>query len=165
MMDLQKWSRQQITNLIANYERLNRTEGGPFTKAQAMLELERRAGGVFDGRQVTQVILKIRDEAHNGIVRYRDIWSNYFPEQPWQGNNSGRIVGKALHAAAYYCATNNLPIVTALVTQANGHVTDQAKQNMFEAAQDWGVAKGANADEFYEINIAAVCGIGQEELP
>jgi hypothetical protein len=164
-MDLQNWSRQQITNLIANYERLDRTEGGPFTKAQAMLELERRDGGDFDGRDVTQSILKIRDKAPNGSVRYLDIWTHYFPDQSWQGNHSGRIVGKALHAAAYYCATNNLPIVTALVTQANGHVTDQAKQNMFEAAQNWGVARGAHADEFYEINIAALRGLGQEELP
>ena len=165
MMDLQKWSRQQITNLIANYERLNRTEGGRFTKAQAMLELERRAGGDFDGSQVTQVILKIRDEAHDGIVRYRDIWSNYFPDQPWQGNNSGRIVGKALHAAAYYCATHRLPIVTALVTQAKGNMTDQAKNNMFEAAQNWGVAEGVSADEFYDINITALRSLRLEELP
>ena len=52
-MDLQNWTNTQIKNLIANYERLKRTEGGPFTKAQAMLELERRAGAEFQVRDVT----------------------------------------------------------------------------------------------------------------
>jgi hypothetical protein len=36
---------------------------------------------------------------------------------------------------------------------------------MVEAAQNWVVATGANADEFYEINIAALRGLSQEELP
>ncbi len=164
-MDLQIWSKQQITNLVANYERLNSTEGGPFTKGQAILELERREGGDFDGRNVTQSILKIRDKAPSGRVRYLDIWSHYFPDQPWQGNHSGRIVGKALHAGSYCCATNIFPIVTALVIQTNGHATDQAKHNMCGAAQSWGVAEGANADEFYEINITALRGVCLEELP
>jgi len=81
------------------------------------------------------------------------------------GNHSQQVVGRSLHAAAYYCATNNLPIVTALVTQAGGHVTDQAKQNMFDAASNWGVAQGNNADEFYEINIAELRRINAEDIP
>lgn len=164
-MDLENWSKQQITNLVANYERLNRTEGGPFTKAQAILELERREGGDFDGLNVTQSILEIPDKAPSSRVPYLDIWSHYFPDQPWQGNHSGRIIGKVLHAASYYCATNNFPIVTALVIQTNGHATDPAKHNMFGAAQSWGVAEGANADEFYEINITALRSLCLEELP
>ena len=164
-MDIQNWTNTQIKNLIANYERLERTEGGPFPKAQAMLELERRAGGEFDGRDVTRLILEMRETATEGCIRYRDIWYHYFPEKPWQGRHPGKVVGKALHAAAYYCATNNLPIVTALVSQAKGHVTDQAKQNMFDAACNWGVAKGKNADEFYGINIAELQDLKAEDLP
>jgi len=164
-MDLQNWTNTQIKNLIANYERLERTEGGPFPKAQAMLELERRAGGEFYGRDVTRLILEMRGSAPDGYVRFRDLWHHYFPEKPWRGHYSGRVVGKALHAAAYYCATNNLPIVTALVSQAKGHVTDQAKQNMFDAASNWGVAKGKNADEFYGINIAELQDLKAEDLP
>ena len=94
-MDIREWTIKQIKNLIANYDRLNRTEGGPFSRAESMLELERRAGGDFDGYDVTNVILKIRDNKENKLVRYRDIWAHYFPEKPWTGNYSGRIVGRA----------------------------------------------------------------------
>lgn len=164
-MNIQDWTKIQLSNLLSNYERQNLTEGGPFTKAQVILELERRAGGKFDGEDVTRVILDLRDKTSVGVVRYRDIWHHYFPEQRWTGNSSGNTVGQALHAAAYYCATNNLPIVTALVSQAAGSITKQAKQNMFDAANDWGVAKGTNADEFYDINIADLKKLRAESLP
>ena len=163
-MDIREWTIKQIKNLIANYDRLNRTEGGPFSRAESMLELERRAGGDFDGYDVTKVIPKIQDNTENELVRYRDIWAHYFPEKPWTENYSGRIVGRALHAAAYYCAFNNLPIVTALVSQANGRVTDQAKQNMFDNAENWGVASGTNAADFYEINITKLQTPTSEKL-
>ena len=72
-MDICEWTIKQIKNLIANYDRLNRTEGGPFSRAESMLELERRAGGDFDGYDVTKVIPKIQDNTENELVRYRDI--------------------------------------------------------------------------------------------
>ncbi len=164
-MKIQDWAKDQINNLIANYERKNCTEGGLFTKAQAMLELERRAGGSFDGKEVTRTTLEKRETATDGCVRYGDIWCHYFPEKQWVGNRSENIVGQALHATAYYCATNNLPIVTALVSQAAGHITEQAKQNMFDCASDWGVAQGIDVDEFYDINIAELQELGADNLP
>jgi hypothetical protein len=36
-MPINDWTNAQIKNLIAYYEREKRTEGGPFSKAQAML--------------------------------------------------------------------------------------------------------------------------------
>ena len=68
-MDIREWTLKQVKNLIANYDRLNRTEGGPFSRVESILELERRAGGNFDGYDVTNVILKIRDNKENKLVR------------------------------------------------------------------------------------------------
>jgi hypothetical protein len=164
-VSISEWTIAQVENLIANYDRAGKTEGGPFTRTQAVLELERRRGVDFNGRKAAIFILSSYKEHPDRWVTYGEIWVHYFPGEPWVGNYSAKIVGKVLHAAAYYCASNGLPIVTALVSRANLTVTLRAMQNMYDAASDWGLDVGQGPEEFYQTNIERLKSLQVEYLP
>lgn len=164
-MTIRDWTEKQINNLIANYDRLGQIEGGRFSRAQAVLELERRRGGDFDGREAAQLILSMHGRNPGKAVTYGAIWNHYFPDRAFVGNHSQQIVGQILHAAAYYCAVNGLPIVTAIVCKANGQITDQAKSNMYAAGEAWGINVGKSPEDFYRSNIERISQLDPNELP
>ena len=64
-----------------------------------------------------------------------------------------------LGAAAYYCAAfpgGPLPIVTAAVVRSSSRVvTRKAKENIFNAAKDWGLDTGSDIEAFIKASLRA----------
>jgi hypothetical protein len=145
------WSDDDIKNLIANYARQGKKEGGLYTLAECHLEITRRLGGEYSGREVAEKIVKLSKTSQDGLVTYKELFNSFYPDKHWQGHGSLRVVAKMLGAATYYCATTDpLPMVTSVVVQqVNRAATDNAKKNLFNAATDLGIPTGADYRKFF----------------
>ncbi len=73
-----------------------------------------------------------------------------------------------LGAAAYFCASfpgGPLPIVTAAVVQTSKRqVTQKAKQNIYDAAKDWGLDTGLDVGAFYKAQLDGTRRLVAEDL-
>jgi hypothetical protein len=59
-MSIQDLTDNQLRNLVKNYERAGKTEGGKYSLAEVRLEQQRRLGKAYNGRDAA---LKIVDLA------------------------------------------------------------------------------------------------------
>ncbi len=152
-MGIQDKTDEQLKNLVNNYKRLEKTEGGIYSLAEVHLEIQRRLGKAYNGRDAALKIVDLARQSDDGLVTFLDLWKSFYPEQEWVGHKSVREVMAILGAAAYYCAAfpgGSLPIVTAAVVRSSSRVvTRKAKENIFNAAKDWGLDTGSDIEDFY----------------
>ncbi len=153
-MGIQDKTDEQLKNLVNNYKRLEKTEGGIYSLAEVHLEIQRRLGKAYNGRDAALKIVDLARQSDDGLVTFLDLWKSFYPEQEWVGHKSVREVMAILGGAAYYCAAfpgGPLPIVTAAVVQSSSRVvTRKAKENIFNAAKDWGLDTGSDIEDFYQ---------------
>jgi len=152
-MSIQDLSDEQVENLIQNYRRLDKTEGGKYTLAECLLDNERRKGIAYNGRDVTAKIVELAKASDDGLCTYLELWKSFNPNKEW-GLSSMREVMQMMGAAAYFCVRENQPIVTAAVVRTDKRtVSFKAKQNMFYAAQEWGVNTGVDIEAWYQAQL------------
>ena len=156
-MSIQDLTDRQLSNLVENYGRAGKTEGGKYSLAEVRLEQQRRLGKAYNGRDAALKIVDLAKKSDDGLVTYLDLWKSFYPEQEFKGHKSVREVMAILGAAAYYCAAfpgGPLPIVTAAVVQSSSRVvTRKAQENIFNAAKDWGLDTGHDVEAFYQAQL------------
>ena len=156
-MGIQDKTDEQLKNLVNNYKRLEKTEGAIYSLAEVHLEIQRRLGKAYNGRDAALKIVDLARQSDDGLVTFLDLWKSFYPEQEWVGHKSVREVMTILGSAAYYCATfpgGPWPIVTAAVVQSSKRVvTRRAKENIFNAAKDCGLDTGSDIEGFYQIQL------------
>jgi len=103
-MGIQDKTDEQLKNLVNNYKRLEKTEGGIYSLAEVHLEIQRRLGKAYNGRDAALKIVDLARQSDDGLVTFLDLWKSFYPEQEWVGHKSVREVMAILGAAAYYCA-------------------------------------------------------------
>ena len=129
-----QYSDKAIANLIVNYNRKGRVEGGPISLKDCLIEQARRSLEGFTEEQITQTIVQLARK-NDGLTTYGQLWKQLFPSKQWKGNNSQRIIGKILGSALDLCRLNGWPLITCLVVNAqNNQLTYQAKINIFNYA-------------------------------
>jgi hypothetical protein len=128
-MSIQDLTDNQLRNLVKNYERAGKTEGEKYSLAEVHLELQRRLGKAYNGRDAALKIVDLAKKSDDGLVTYLELWKSFYPEQEFKGHKSVGEVMAILGAAAYYCATfpgGPWPIVTAAVVQSSKRVVTRA---------------------------------------
>lgn len=129
-----EYSDKGIANLIVNYNRKGRIEGGPMTLNECYMEQARRKLEGYDEYQITEKIGRLA-EKNGGLVTYGDLWKGLFPNRPWKGNNSQRIMRNILFSVLDLCRLNSWPLITCLVVNGrNNELTEEAKRNIFDYA-------------------------------
>ena len=168
-MIIQELTDRQLSNLVENYRRAGKTEGGKHSLAEVRLELQRRLGKAYNGRDAALKIVDLAKQSDDGLVTYLELWKSFYPEQEFIGHKSVREVMAILGAAAYYCATfpgGPWPIVTAAVAQSSKRVVSKkAKENIFNAAKDCGLDTGPDVEGFYQIQLEGTKKLVASDLP
>lgn len=161
-MSIENLSDDELDTFIQNYRAAGRTEGGRYSLKELCTEQLRRNGRNYNGSDVVNAILKISRKSERGLVSYGNVWSHFYPDREWIGNNTQREVGNMLAAAIYYCALHKLPIVTCLVVrETEQQATENAKENIFRTARDCGVDTGPDIHAFYQSQLNASLQLAQ----
>lgn len=139
MSDIKILSDKQISTMIDNYRRAEKSEGGVFTLAELLIEQSQRIDSGQPPRAIVDAICRLSRESDDGLTSYKSIWTEFYPDKDFVGNSTQKIVGKMLGSAAGYCAHNGLPALTTLVVPHNTRqLTDKAMENIHLGWQEFG---------------------------
>ena len=148
-MTLDDLTDKEIENFISNYEKSGKETGGKFTLAELRVEKLRRIKSPFPPAEVAKAIVSIARESEDGLVTYKEVWEKFRPNSRWIGNAPRTETGKALGAVIAYCIDNNLPLLSALVVQANKRAhSDDAIMHIHNVAREHGIDTGVDAKIF-----------------
>jgi len=145
---IQDMSDQELLNLQSNYQKRGVSDGGMFSLAEVNREIYNRTPSEKNGREVADLICSLLQKSGSEHITYKDIWIEIASNAAWQGNHSARIVGNALRVCISYCVENNYPILTTLVRQGTGKITEDAIQNIYNEAKMLGVDVGLSPEKF-----------------
>jgi hypothetical protein len=87
---------KQIASVIKRYRESSKTEGGPYSLADLLLEQKRRSPSEFPVVETAKAIIKMSKASHDGLVTYLDLWNEFRPGVPWKGQGSQRTMANAL---------------------------------------------------------------------
>ena len=150
-MELGSWDVDKIKRMIANYEGKGATEGGIFPLSKLHLELRRRIKSDISPVELAHSIVARAAAASDGLVTYKELWTEFRPGKEWVGNKSQQIMGNALSRVVGYCVRNGLPILTALVVKTGSRTLDPAAvANICNEARTLGVTIGPEPDRFID---------------
>src|SRR5437763_12274033 len=96
----------ELENLVRNYRAAGRTEGGPYTLADVLLEQLRRKPNPFGTREVAAKIIDLARESADGFLSYGELWKAFRPDTPWTGHSTQQIVRDRLDRVVAYCVQN-----------------------------------------------------------
>lgn len=121
-----------------------------YTLPELLAEQHRREKvGVFPTVETAQKIVQLVANSETGVITYLDIWNAFRPGEPWEAHKSRQEVTNALDRVSFYCIQHGLPLlVTLVVNKGQGKLTDDAKDNIYDAAKERGVAAGPDRDAF-----------------
>ena len=165
-MSIKDISDAQLENLEQNYRNKGLTEGGKYSLKEVLSEKLRRQGKKFNGRDVAKTILELAQNRGDGKVTYKELWQKFYPSKEWKGHSSLAEVRAALGAAVNYCIESELPLITSIVVQTeSGENSQKAKENMRNAAREWGFQIHETAEEFVHQQAQKTLQLDPEKLP
>ena len=168
-MIIQELTDKQLSNLVENYRRAGKTEGGKYSLAEVRLEQQRRRGIAYNGRDAALKIIELAKASNDGLVTFLELWQSYYPGKKWVGMKCKRQVMQILEAASYYCAKapgGPIPIVTAAVVKsATRDVSQRSKDNIYNAARERGVETGHDVEAFYQAQLEGTKILVASDLP
>lgn len=148
---ISEFSDRELDNLITNYRKSGKEEGGVYALAEVRLEKARRIKSPFPPRDVAKVIVESAQQSDDGNVTYKEIWLAFRPDDDWMGNMSQTEVGNALGRVIAWCVDNQLPILSTLVVRSDSRKhTAQAEQNIYDEAKNLGVDVGIHPRMFVQ---------------
>ncbi len=158
---------EELENFVNNYQRARKTEGGKYPLSSLVLEQEKRKKSHFSGRETVEAIIRLCRQTREHHVTYGTLYSCLAPRAVWKGNATQSLMSKVLDKAAYYCVSNQLPILTVLVVRVNGKLSEEAVLNIYNYAKKFGLEVGfdpiAYIDEQVHQSLKFVSG--EIELP
>jgi len=151
-MSIENLKPSQIADNIKRYRERGVATGGPFSLAQLLQEQNRRAKpGVFGTVETAQKIIELSQQSSDGLISYGDLWTAFRPDEKWSVFKSRTAVTKALEQVGYYCVRHKLPLIITLVVNASqNELTDQAKDNIYNAWTERGLVTASERDTFID---------------
>lgn len=166
LMTLAELTDKEVGNFISNYEKSGKDTGGKFTLAELHLEKLRRLKSPFPPAEVAKVIISIARKSDDGLVTYKEVWERFRPDSKWIGNEPRTEPGKALGTVIAYCIDHGLPLLSALVVQANKRShSEEAIINIHNLARKLGVDVGADPKAFVQKQQQEALALVAEALP
>jgi hypothetical protein len=104
-------SGEQLELMRKRYLAAAKTEGGPYSLKEILLEQLRRKPSEFGIVETAKKIIELASQSEDGLVTYGELWKNFRPGVPWKANYSRRIVAHALSRVIYYCVKNVANVV------------------------------------------------------
>jgi len=143
---------KSLKDLISRMRATSDHSKAAYTLPELLAEQHRREKvGTFPTVETAQKIVQLVGESATGVITYLDVWDAFRPGQPWEAHKSRQEVTNALDRVSFYCIRHGLPLlVTLVVNKGQGKLTDDAKDNIFGAAKERGVAVGPDRDAFIE---------------
>lgn len=165
-MPMQDLSDEAIASVISRYRAQGKKDGGPFTLAELLIEQRRRKPSAFPTVEVARLIVELSRRSLDGLVTYKQIWTHFRPDQPWQGHGSQTVVRDALYRVIGYCVAHGLPVLTVLVVRTQSRkLSDEAVANIYAEAKEFGLEVGLVASDFVRQEAFKSRSLSVEALP
>ncbi|WP_454883982.1 hypothetical protein [Sphingomonas oryzagri] len=166
-MPIEALKDSQIKDTIRRYRERNLTTGGPYTLSELLVEQHRRQpSSVIPTVECAKNIISLSKQSPDGLIFYLDIWKAFFPDKAWAAHESRNIVTNALERVGFYCLRHGLPIiVTLVVNKGKGELTDEAKDNIYNAWVERGVSTQLSRDEWIAEQQALSIALTPDALP
>lgn len=149
---LAKITDSALKDLIERMRAATDTSKAPYKLSDLLAEEHRRQPiGVFPTVETAEKVIELTRASETGVTTYKAIWSAFRPDEPWKANASLRQVTNALSRVGFYCIRHGLPqIQTLVVNGARGELTDDARDNLYNAAKERGMDVGPDRDAFID---------------
>lgn len=141
-----------LKDLIERMRAATDTSKAPYKLSDLLAEEHRRQPvGVFPTVETAQKVIELTRASGSGVTTYKAIWSAFRPDEPWKANASLRQVTNALSRVGFYCIWHGLPLIPTLVVNGTkGELTEEARDNLYNAAQERGMSVGPDRDAFVD---------------
>ena len=158
---------KNLKSLIERMRAATDHSKAPYTLPDLLAEQHRRGKvGVFPTVETAQKIVQLVSSSDTGVITYLDVWNAFRPGEPWEAHKSRQEVTNALDRVGFYCIRHGLPLlVTLVVNNGQGKLTDDAKENIFNAAKERGVGVGEDRDAFIDDQQQRARALTLEALP
>jgi hypothetical protein len=159
-------SDRAIQSVVQRYRAQGKTEGGPYSLSELLLEQRRRKPSKLPIDEVSRFIISRSKKSPDGLVTYKEIWEHFRPGQVWMGHGSQSVVKDALFRVVGYCAEHRLPVLTVLVVQTQSRkLSDSAVENIYRECKELGVDVGLVPRDFVKRETERSRLLSEEKLP
>lgn len=163
-MSLSRFTDQELAALEHSLS-AGSAPGVRYSLADVRSEMRRRKPHEFDPRQMAMTILRLAQESPNRWTTYGAVWAAMTNGTPWVGNATQKRMANELGNVLAYCHQNGLPILTTLVVQQGGALSDAAIKNICDECIRLGLNVGADRRAFVEAQANASRLVVAEQLP
>ncbi len=139
--------------------------GVQYSMADVRSEIQRRRPHDFDPRELASTILQQAHASPNGWTTYGAVWAAMTNNSPWVGNATQQRMASELGNVLAYCHQNNLPMLTTLVVQQGGELSERAINNICNECIRLGIDVGPDRRAFVEAEAKASRQIAAAQLP
>ena len=123
---------RKIRAMIQNYDTNGRTTGGKWSRAELVLELDRRKPAIFVPRDFALKILTLCHASPDQRVSYSELWLAYHAAPLPKGQAWAKKITDGLAVLGAWCVDNDLPILSTLVVNnATRELKDAACENVW----------------------------------
>lgn len=146
---IQEVSDADLAQLVKNYKKYDKVEGGMFPLSEIYIEQRYRIKTDFSAEQIFEKILECSLISDDGFVTYLQLWTEFY-KKPWKATHSVNVVMDMMGKVIGYCVDKRLPIVTTLIVRtANRKYTPKAAENIYSECRMLGMKIGdVSAKEF-----------------
>lgn len=123
---------KEIRAMIKNYDAAGKIAGGNWSRAELMLELDRRKPTIYAPRDLAMKIHTLCRHSPDQRVSYGAVWLAYHPAPLPKGHGWRKRVTDGLAVLGAWCVDNDLPILSTLVVNnETRELTDAACANVW----------------------------------
>src|SRR5690554_5203573 len=129
----------EIKRMIVNYDNAGVVTGGKWSRAELLLEIERRKTTVYEIIKLARLILDGAQRSETKRITYKQLYEVWHNKPPPVGYSwVGQLTG-GLEVLGIWCFDRDLPLINILVVNATtGEVKEETVEKMWEAAKERG---------------------------
>lgn len=163
--ELHELTVDEIKRMVVNYDNAGRTTGGKWSRADLILEMERRKPAAYPIVELGQTILSKCAEAPSKRITYGDLWLA-FNEGPLPAGRAWvKPLTDSLSVLGTWCFDRGLPLINILVVNGTtGEVKENTIEKMWEAARERGMDVSDDLKEFADQQADASLALSSAKL-